>query len=74
MRQKHWACKNRFAYRSDTDTLFIGLTDRDVTETKELNENLLVDLDKDGKVVSMTIEHARQEGSQLDFSYQLMAA
>lgn len=61
-------------YFVDTDTLYITLVDSEVAETKELNENLLIDLDKDGKVVALTIEHARQEDSRLDLSYQLVPA
>lgn len=60
-------------YFPDTDTLYIALTDHEVVETKDLNENILIDLDKDGKVVSLTIEHARQHSNKLEFSYQFVA-
>ena len=61
-------------YFIDTDTLFIQLNDREAAETTELNENVLVDLDRDGKVVSLTIEHAMQCSGKLDFSYEASAA
>ena len=61
-------------YFPDTDTLHVILTDNTVTETRDLNENILIDLDKEGKVVSMTIEHARQQNSSLDVSYQTISA
>lgn len=60
-------------YFPDTDTLYVILADGTVVETRELNENILLDLDKEGKVVSMTIEHARQQNAALDLSYQMMA-
>ena len=41
---------------------------------KELNENLYVDLDSAGKVISLTIEHAKASSGKLDFSYETIAA
>ena len=61
-------------YFTDTDTLYIQLNDRPAVQTTELNENLLVDLDQDGKVVSLTIEHATQQSGKMDFSYEATAA
>ena len=57
-------------YFTDTDTLYILLNDRKAIETTELNENILVDIDEDGKVVGLTIEHAMQRSGKLDFSYE----
>jgi uncharacterized protein YuzE len=48
-------------YFKDTDTLLVHFNENTVTETKDLNENTLVDLDKDGNLVAMTIEHAKQQ-------------
>ena len=39
-------------YFIETDTLYIQLNDRKAAETTELNENILVDIDQDGKVAS----------------------
>ena len=64
----------KFKYFKDTDTLYVGLSDSNVAETKELNENLYVDLDIDGRVVSLTIEHAKATSGKLDFSYETVAA
>jgi len=57
-------------YFPDTDTLLINFTDRTIVETRDLNENVLIELDKDGRLVSMTIEHAKQQANIEDFSYQ----
>ena len=64
----------KIKYFEDTDTLYIELSDAEVAETKELNENLYIDLDAEGKVVSLTIEHARATSGKLDFSYETVAA
>ena len=57
-------------YFPDTDTLLINFTDKTIVKTRDLNENVLIELDKDGRLVSMTIEHAKQQANIEDFSYQ----
>lgn len=61
-------------YFSDTDTLYLELSEVEVVETKELGDYLYVDLDSQGHVVGITVEHARQSGAGADFSYQLIGA
>jgi uncharacterized protein YuzE len=46
----------------------------DITETYDLNENILVEVDKDGHIVSMTVEHAKEQTDVNEFSYQLATA
>jgi uncharacterized protein YuzE len=46
-------------YFNETDTLLIDFSNREIIETKDINENVLVEFDKDGELVSMTIEHAK---------------
>jgi uncharacterized protein YuzE len=57
-------------YFSDTDTALVEFTDHAVAETKEISENIYVDLDSNGNLVSMTIEHARKNARLQAFSYQ----
>ena len=45
-------------YFRDTDTALLEFSNAVIDETREISENVYVDLDKDGNVVSMTIEHA----------------
>jgi uncharacterized protein YuzE len=45
-------------YFKDTDTALLEFSDAPVDETRAINENVYVDLDKAGNLVSMTIEHA----------------
>ncbi|HTW91904.1 MAG TPA: DUF2283 domain-containing protein [bacterium] len=58
-------------YFQDTDTLLVDFSDRKIVETHDLNENVLVELDDAGRVVSMTIEHAKQQTDVAEFSYRL---
>jgi uncharacterized protein YuzE len=43
-------------------------------ETRELNENIYLDLDEHGNVVSITIEHASTSGDMKEFLYQRIPA
>jgi uncharacterized protein YuzE len=58
-------------YFPDTDTLLMNFSEKEVAETRDVNENVLVELDADGRVVSITIEHAKQQMDVSEFSYQL---
>jgi uncharacterized protein YuzE len=45
-------------YFKDTDTALLEFSSRPIDETKEISENVYIDLDIEGNLVSMTIEHA----------------
>jgi uncharacterized protein YuzE len=60
----------RLKYFPDTDTALMEFTDKEVAETREISENIYVDLDRRGNLVSMTIEHARSNARLPEFSYQ----
>ena len=61
-------------YFKDTDTLLVNFSEREVHETKDLNENILLDLDKNGNVVSMTIELAAKQSEVSSFSFNQVSA
>ena len=50
----------KIQYFRDTDTLYIELRSRAIVETKDLDENTLLDLDAEGKVCGITIEHIKE--------------
>jgi uncharacterized protein YuzE len=60
----------KIKYFPDTDTLLVNFNDRKIAETKDLNENILIELDEEGRLVSMTIEHAGQQTNIREFSYE----
>ena len=64
----------RIRYFADTDTALVEFSDQPPVETRELNENIYLDLDDRGRVVSLTVEHARQAAKMDEFSYQLIPA
>jgi uncharacterized protein YuzE len=47
-------------YFADTDTLYIEFRDRDIAESKDLDENTVLDVDAHGNVCAITFEHASQ--------------
>jgi len=57
-------------YFIDTDTALIEFSDNEVYETKEVNENIYIDLDSAGNLVSITIEHAKNSASFRELSYK----
>ena len=45
-----------------------------VVETREINENLYIDLDAQGNLVNMTIEHASLQANMRELAFQRIAA
>jgi uncharacterized protein YuzE len=64
----------RIQYFEDTDTLHLVFKETPVDETKDLDENTLVEFDAQGNLVSMTIEHARERADVASFSFQQVPA
>jgi uncharacterized protein YuzE len=61
-------------YFEDTDTLYLVFKNAQVQDTKDLNENTLVEFDGQGNLVSMTIEHARERTDVSNLSFQQIPA
>jgi uncharacterized protein YuzE len=64
----------KITYFQETDTLYIEFRAVEVAETKDLDENTLLDIDQDGNVCGITIEHARDRADIPHFSYEQVAA
>ena len=60
----------KIKYFLDTDTLYIELRATKVAETKDLDENTLLDLDKDGNICAITVEHAKDRAGIPHFSFE----
>jgi uncharacterized protein YuzE len=59
----------KVTYFDDTDTLLVYFNDHKIVETKDLNDNIIIELDENGNIVSMTIEHAKQQTEISSFSF-----
>lgn len=60
-------------YFKETDTLLVTFNDNPIEETKDISENILLDLDIKKNIVSMTIEHATQTATISNFSFNQIA-
>ncbi|MBN1629360.1 MAG: DUF2283 domain-containing protein [Thermoleophilia bacterium] len=58
----------KIMYFADTDTAHIEFSSGVVEETIEVSEDIYLDLDADGALVSMTVEHAKQKANISDES------
>ena len=64
----------KIRYFEDTDTLLIELKPGSVAETRDLDENTLLDLDAQGQVLAITLEHASSRAEISSFSFDRVAA
>jgi len=64
----------KIKYFQDTDTLYIEFKAGEVAETKDLDENTLLDLDRDGNICTITMEHASERADIPHFSFEQVVA
>jgi len=64
----------KIRYFAGTDTLLIEFREASVTEIRDLDENTLLDLDANGNICAITIEHASERADIPRFSYEQIAA
>jgi len=64
----------KIKYFADTDTLYIEFRAADIAETRELDENTLLDVDAKGEVCALTLEHASKRADIPHFSFEQIAA
>ncbi len=50
----------KIRYFQDTDTLYIEFRGADVAETRDLDEDTQLDIDAEGKICGITVEHAQK--------------
>ena len=64
----------KIKYFQDTDTLYIEFRAAQVAETRDLDENTLIDLDGQGSICAITVEHASDRADIPHFSFEQIAA
>lgn len=50
----------KVSYFEDTDTLYLELRGDSVVETRDLDENTLIEVDDTGRICAITFEHASE--------------
>lgn len=61
-------------YFEQTDTLYIEFRRQDIAESRELDENTILDLDAQGNVCGITFEHASERTDIQHLSVEGIAA
>ena len=64
----------KIRYFEDTDTLLIELKVGSVAETRDLDDDTLLDLDAQGQALAITLEHATQRAELSSFSFDRVTA
>jgi uncharacterized protein YuzE len=64
----------KIRYFADTDTLLIEFREALAAETRDLDENTVLDLGAQGSICSITVEHASQQAGAPHFSCEEVAA
>ena len=60
----------KIKYFTDTDTAMVEFSDRQVSQIKDINENIYIEMEADGNMVNMTIEHASRQANIAEVAYQ----
>lgn len=61
-------------YFEETDTLHIEFRDVPVAESRDLDENTVVDVDEAGSICAITVEHASTRAGAPQCSFEQVAA
>lgn len=64
----------KIKYFQDAETLYIEFRPVEVAEARDLDVNTVLDLDAEGGVCAITIEHARDRRDIPHFSFEQVAA
>ncbi|GIK46361.1 MAG: hypothetical protein HKUEN07_30590 [Rhodocyclaceae bacterium] len=64
----------KIQYFQDTDTLYIQFRSAAIAETRDLDEDTLLELDDSGNIAAITIEHAQERADIPRFSFEQIAA
>lgn len=64
----------KIKYFEETDTLYIEFKSTEMVETKDLDENTLIDFDIDGNICAITVEHAKERTDVPSFSFEQVTA
>ena len=60
-------------YFADTDTLYIEFQHGEIAESRDLDENTLIEFDAAGRLCAITVEHARERADLPHFSFEHVA-
>lgn len=62
----------KIRYFNDTDTALIEFSQAPIADTREIANDVYIDLDQQGRLVSMSIEHAKEQAGISEISFLQM--
>jgi uncharacterized protein YuzE len=60
-------------YFKDTDTLYIEFCPIKIVESRDLDEDTVIDIDAEGNICAMTMEHAQDRINVPQFTFEEVA-
>ena len=64
----------KIKYFQDTDTLYIEFRAADIAQTRDLDEDTLLEMDAQGRICALTLEHAKSRADISAFSFEQVVA
>ncbi len=64
----------KIQYFTATDTLYIEFRAGNIVESRDLDEDTVIDVDGDGQICAITMEHAKSRTDVSRFSFEEVAA
>ena len=64
----------KIKYFQDTDTLYIEFRAADIAQTRDLDEDTLLEMDAQGRICALTLEHANSRADIPAFSFEQVVA
>ena len=64
----------KIRYFAETDTLHIEFRNVPISDRRDLDENTLLDIDAEGNISAITVEHASERTGVPEFSYEQVTA
>jgi len=64
----------KIQYFQETDTLYIEFNPDNIVETRQLDDNTILDLDDTGNLCALTLVHAQEKTDIHNFSFQKVEA
>jgi uncharacterized protein YuzE len=64
----------KIQYFKSTDTLYIEFRQANIAESRDLDEDTIIDLDDVGNICAITMEHARHRTDAPNLTFEEIAA
>ena len=63
----------KIRYFGDTDTLYIEFRQAETLETRDFDEDTVIDVDPEGRICALTVEHASTRAGIPEITFEEIA-